>query len=320
MESILHILGTLVTILFVGAVLYSLMNSYKKKKEKRRKEKELLTSKHIKIDNVHQFDLTPAGGYVKYPLDDKQYVRRFPQNFIAISLDTANEQPYSICQIGFAEYENGELKDKHYFYIQPPENRFTKSKDHEITWEKVKSADEFGEYWNAGMKNYFTGRTIVAHNSSYVIGCIEHALTVFGIKPPQFKHIDTLEIAKKLYTFDSNQLDAICSEMDIELEPHNSFSEADATAQFLQMAKKDFPVFIPKVHITHGSPSEEELMASAISIVEREEETPQVMFAPNEVSEGRLQKLLDLKYIEPGKTKGTFYATDTGLEFVDFIQ
>ena len=211
------------------------------------------------------------------------------------------------------------MKDQHYYYVQPPRNKFTKTKENGINWDQVKKAYEFGEYWDAGMKNFFIGHTIVAHNAPFVMGCIAHALKVFGKEVPRFQYIDTLEIAKKFYTFGSNQLEEISQEMGIEIEPHNSLSEAAATAQFFMMSKKDFPTYLPRINYAYGNATENEIMASAISTVEREDATPEEMFAPHEASPELLQKLLDLKYVEPGQTEGSYYATDAGLDFAEQI-
>ncbi len=319
-DTVLHYLGTLVSILFVAAVLYSLTKAYRKRKKKQEAEAAIRSYKHVKVKNLHQYDLPPIKGYVKYPVDTSRYVRRFPQNFMAISLETANDQPYSICLIGFAEFEKGELVNRHYYYVQPPENKFTRTAEHGVTWDTVKAAYEFGEYWNAGMKDYFIGHTLVAHNAPYVIGCIEHALKVFGIEPPQFKYIDTLEIAKQLYSFPSNQLETVCQETGIEVEMHNSLHEAAATAQFLQLAHKDYPMDIPRVYVTNGEVQEEEILAGAIATIEREEALPEAMFDPWPADPTLLQKLLDKQYIEPGKKTGCYYATDAGLDFMESLK
>jgi|GEM_PF-165647 len=317
MDTLLHYAGMLITIAFIAAVLYSLFLTIRKRKRKKEKESEIENYVHVKVKNLHQYDIKPENGYYKYPLTPTDYTRRFPQRFTSVSLELANDQPYSICLIGFTEFENGEMKDRHYFYVQPPENNVSDTSP--VSWDEVRKAYEFGEYWEAGMKNYFINHTIVAHNASYVMGCITHALKIFGIEPPRFQYIDTLEIAKKYYDFKSNQLETICDEMGIEVETHNSLSESTAIGQFLIFAKKDFPVFLPHIYYTNGSATEEEILASAISSVEREEATPKEMFAPHPVTEEHLQKLLQKKYLIRGEKSGTYYATNTGLDFAEDI-
>ncbi|MCH4188104.1 MAG: hypothetical protein LKF74_07155 [Megasphaera sp.] len=319
MNTLLHTATTIVTVVFIAAVLYSLYSAYRRHQRKANKKKDLETKEHVKVDNLHQYDIQPQDGYYKYPLEGHTCVRRFPQRFTALSLTLANDQPYSICLIAFADYDHGELKDTHYFYVRPPENDLSKVADWNIQWDEIKKADEFGEYWNAGMCRLFTDRTLVAHNAEYVLGCITHALAIYGIEAPSFRYIDTLEIAKKLYHFDSNQLPAICDEMDIDIEEHNILNEAMAVGQFLLTAKKDYPMYVPRIHFVSSEPTEQDHLASLISLVEREECTPEEMFSPQPVDSALLQTLIDKKYIEPGEKPGTYYATDSGLDFAESL-
>ena len=201
MDSLLHTGGTLLTILFIAAVLYSLLSSFRKKRKKAARQKDLETKQHVQVENLHQYDVQPQKGYYAYPIDASDALRRYPQQFTALSLVLANEQPYSVCLIGFAEFEKGQLKNTHYFYVRPPENNITNKKYPELTWDVLRKADEFGEYWEAGMKDYFVGRTLVAHNAPFVMGCIAHALKIYGIGIPCLRFIDTMEAAKTLYHF-----------------------------------------------------------------------------------------------------------------------
>ena len=147
MDSLLHTGGTLLTILFIAAVLYSLLSSFRKKRKKAARQKDLETKQHVQVENLHQYDVQPQKGYYAYPIDASDALRRYPQQFTALSLVLANEQPYSVCLIGFAEFEKGQLKNTHYFYVRPPENDITNKKYPELTWDVLRKADEFGEYW-----------------------------------------------------------------------------------------------------------------------------------------------------------------------------
>ncbi len=319
MDSLLHIAGTLITLIFLGAVIYSLTSSYRKRRKKAQRKKDLETKQHIQVKNLHHYDIPPQNGYCRYPLDCPESLRRFPQRFTALSIELANEQPYSICLIGFADFEKGELKDTHYFYVQPPENKLSNKALSGISWETLSKADEFGEYWNAGMKAYFTGRTLVAHNAHFVMGCIVHALKIYGIDAPCLRFIDTLDVAKSCYRFDSNKLPSICHNMNIELEEHNALSAASATGQFLLQAKRDYPMYIPAIYFANGVPSEEERLASLISVVEREECTAAEMFAPYPTDNALIEALLHKRYIIAGNTPNTYYATDAGLDFAESL-
>ena len=317
MSTLFHTATTVVTIVFIAAVLYSLYNAFRKRRHTSRRAQDLETKQHVQVDNLHQYDVQPHDGYYKYPIPTGDYTLRYPQRFTAVSLALANEQPYSICLISFVDYDHGEWKEPYYFYVRPPEKDLSKIADWNIQWDELKKADEFGEYWEAGMSKLLEGRTLVAHNAEFVFGCIAHALKIYGIKLPEFRYVDTLDIAKKLYHFDSNKLLSICDEMSIDVEEHNILSEAVAVGQFFSMAKKDYPMFLPKIHYVNCEPTDDDRLASLVSVVEREECTPEEMFAPQPVNDQLIQTLLDKKYIEAGEKEGTYYATDQGLDFAE---
>ena len=54
MDPIIHIVTTVATIIFIGAVLYSLTSALRKKRRKAKYEKDLVTKVHVKVDNLHQ--------------------------------------------------------------------------------------------------------------------------------------------------------------------------------------------------------------------------------------------------------------------------
>lgn len=318
MDSLLNIVTTVATIICIAAVLYSLTTALRKRHRKAKYEKDLVTKVHVKVDNLHQYDIKPEKGYYKYPLKEKGQLSRFPQHFTAVAVDLANEQPYSICLLALAEFDKGELKDTRYFYIRPPENNLSAAKDR-YRWEDLSKADEFGEYWQAGLEKLMEGKTLIAHNAPFVLGCITHALHIYGIKAPSFRYADTMETAKKLYHFSSNKLDAVCNEMDIKTEEGNLLSQAIAVGRFFLKAKKDYPLFLPTLTYVEKAPTDDDRKASLIAAVEREEGTPEEMAASEVPDQALIKELADTGCLTAGKKPGTYYATDKGLAFLDQI-
>ena len=188
MDSLLHTGGAVLTAIFVLAVLYSLYTTIKKKARQEKRDNSLSGRKHMHVENLHKYDVQPRNGYICYPVDIKGYTHRFPARFVAVSLSQATKQPYSVYKIGYAEFEKGEITDRNYFYIQPPENDLTCVTDPDVSWQVLAKADTFGEYWQAGMNRVFEDTIIVAHNAPYVIGCILHSLAVYGIHPESVRN------------------------------------------------------------------------------------------------------------------------------------
>ncbi|WP_296829187.1 exonuclease domain-containing protein [uncultured Megasphaera sp.] len=316
MDSMLNVVTTIATIICIAAVLYSLTTALRKRHRKAKYEKDLVTKVHVKVDNLHQYDLKPEKGYYKYPLAEKGKLRRFPQHFTSVAIELANEQPYSICLLALAEFEKGELKDTRYFYIRPPENNLSAVKDH-FRWEDLSKADEFGEYWQAGLEKLIEGKNLVAHNAPFVMGCLTHALHIYGIKAPSFRYADTMEAAKKLYNFSSNKAEAICEEMSLKVDPGNLLSQAIAMGRFFLEAKKDYPLYLPSLTYVEKEPDADDRKAAYIAAVEREEGTPEEMAAPETPDLSLIKDLADTGCLTAGKKAGTYYATDKGLSLLE---
>lgn len=321
MDTLLQIGGAIVTLVFLGAVFYSLTSTMRKRRAEAKREKELVSKKHVQVKNLHQYDVKPVAGYYTYPIDIQGELKRLPKKFTAVSILLANDQPYSICLLALVEFENGAVKDggTKYYYIQPPENNLANLKGTDLTWDLLRKADKFGEYWQAGLSKCFTNTTLVMHNAPFVMGCITHALKVYGITAPPMQYIDTLKVAKKHYNFKKHHIFHICSELGLEYERENALHEAISTGKFLIHAAKDYPMHLPTIHYVNAAPSQQEQWASVISLVEREEATAEEIFAPNPPDMAMLQTLLDKKYIEPGDKPQTYYATDAGLDFAESL-
>lgn len=302
MDSLIHIITTIVTIVFIAAVLYSLTSALRKRHRKAKVQQELAKKEHVKVANLHQYDIKPNDGYYKYPIEEKGKLRRFPQHFTAVALELANEQPYSVCLLALAEFDHGELKDTRYFYVRPPENNLSAVKGR-YQWDELSKADEFGEYWQAGLKNLIESQTLVAHNAPFVMGCLTHALHIYGIDAPAFCYADTLEVAKKLYHFPSNQLDVICDEMDIQTEEGNLLSQAIAIGRFFLLAHKEYPMFLPDLTYVQKAPTTDDKEAALIAAVEREEGTPKEMFAPGTPDPALIDDLVQKGYVEAGENQ-----------------
>ena len=61
--------------------------------------------------------------------------------------------------------------------------------------------------------------------------------------------------------------------------------------------------------------SDKDKEAALIAAVEREEGTPEEMFAPEKPDLTLIDDLMQKGYIEAGEKPGTYYATDKGLDF-----
>ncbi|WP_329757566.1 exonuclease domain-containing protein [Acidaminococcus intestini] len=156
--------------------------------------------------------------------------------FVAFDVETANEQPYSICSISAVKVQGSSIVDVITSLIKPPETRFTNTRIHGITWEKVRSAPTFKEYYESTLHDFIKGYVLVAHNAQFDMGCLLHVAEAEGIsldKPLLFA--DSLQSARYVYRdLPNHKLDTICRHLSIDLDHHDSLSDARACARIMR--------------------------------------------------------------------------------------
>ena len=98
-------------------------------------------------------------------------------DFVAIDVETAIGKRWSICQIGLAFVEKGELIHIVSELIQPPNNEYSiwNTKVHGITAEKTSDKPTFPEIWEK-IYPIIKNKKLVAHNAAFDINCLHQKL------------------------------------------------------------------------------------------------------------------------------------------------
>lgn len=164
---------------------------------------------------------------------------QYPLNsFVAIDVETASPQPFSICSISAVKVENGQVVDKITSLIRPPEKQFTNSHIHHITWDIVKEAPTFEEYYKSTLCDFIGGYVLVAHNALFDIGCLKHCDQVYSLNLHEpILYIDTVEVARSAFPGLNNyKLSTVCAALGLKLDHHNSLSDAEGCTQILLRA------------------------------------------------------------------------------------
>ena len=108
--------------------------------------------------------------------------------FIAIDLETATRERFSICEIGIAIVEDSKIIDSKSWLVQPPNNRYDyfNIMVHGIKPNDTKDCPTFPEVWNDVVPLLNNG-IIVAHNASfgYSLPCICRELNIDLGKHPR---------------------------------------------------------------------------------------------------------------------------------------
>ena len=144
-------------------------------------------------------------------------------NFVAIDVETAIGKRWSICQIGLAIVENGEITQTFSKLVQPPQNEYAigNINVHGITPDMTANAQVFSEVWDE-IYPLLEGKRLVAHNASFDINCLHQALEFYN-RPIPVMECDCT------YLRTGYKLTEICNAYEIDLINHHD-ATCDAVA------------------------------------------------------------------------------------------
>lgn len=107
-------------------------------------------------------------------------------SFVAIDVETANNQPSSICAIGAVKVVDGIIVDRFYELVKPePEYyfRYFTEQIHGIGYSDTEDCDTFDRVWRR--LSLMTGKLpFVAHNKAFDERCLRAAHKVYGMDFP----------------------------------------------------------------------------------------------------------------------------------------
>ena len=121
------------------------------------------------------------------------------KDFIAIDLETANEDRSSICEIGITEVVNNTVKNSKSWLVRPDGNDYSPFNVwiHGIKPEDTENSPSFPEVWE-DVRTYVSRKTVVAHNTSFDMYALRDAFDYYKIEYPTFDYFCTLRLARKL--------------------------------------------------------------------------------------------------------------------------
>lgn len=169
----------------------------------------------------------------------RQAERKANMDFVAIDVETAIGKRWSICQIGLAIVENGELKETVNELIQPPNNEYSiwNTKVHGITADKTSDKPTFPEIWEK-IYPLIENKKLVAHNAEFDINCLHQTLDYYNIEIPNFDCDCT-------YIKTGQKLNDACASFNISLDNHHdACCDAEACARlYLKVLDGNKPDF-----------------------------------------------------------------------------
>ena len=152
-------------------------------------------------------------------------------NFLFYDDEIANSQG-RICSLGYEIVnEGGRVLDSFYTLIDP-ESDFQGINIciHGITPDDVVGAPTFDKVFKERLSKLIAECTFVAHNAkSADLVHIRKSLAAYGIEAPEFKFIDTMDMARALFPKGQRRLDFVCNHYGINTgNYHNALDDASS--------------------------------------------------------------------------------------------
>ena len=161
-------------------------------------------------------------------------------DFIAVDVETANSQRWSICQLGICVVEAGKVVKTDSVLIDP-ECEFDpfNVEIHGIDAKDVKGKGNFRSSF-LGMSSDFHGSIVLSHTSFDSVA-IHQACERYEIEVPVSTWIDTARVSRRAWPkgingFTGWSLKKLCRELDIDFKHHDAGEDARACAELMLRA------------------------------------------------------------------------------------
>ncbi|MDQ2085821.1 3'-5' exonuclease [Herbivorax sp. ANBcel31] len=156
---------------------------------------------------------------------------------LCIDFETANRFVGSICAVGIAIIENGEILDSKEWLIKPhPDYNYfhpINTRIHGIRKEDVINAPEFNEVYSI-IQAYFKDSILAAHNAAFDMSCLRHVLDLYDLPCPEIQYFCTYKAASKTWDrLENHKLNTVCGHIGFNFKHHNAKEDAIACGKVL---------------------------------------------------------------------------------------
>lgn len=164
-------------------------------------------------------------------------------NLTAFDVETPNSKNDSICSIGIHHVKSdGTIVDLK--FIINPDDYFEDRNIgiHRINENMVENAPRFIDIWE-NISEYFQDSIIIAHNASFDLSVFYKTLYRYNLEVPDINYVCILQMARRYLNrneCNGYSLPSLCSYLGIQLDHHNSLSDAVACAHIYDMLTKKY--------------------------------------------------------------------------------
>ena len=181
--------------------------------------------------------------------------------FITLDFETATSQRASVCEVGLAFVESGEIGMSRSNLIRPPHNQYDSANIavHGITPIMTDISPGFEMFWPT-LANILQGKTVVAHYAPFDMGVIREESLRCGLPLPEFRFVCSFALAHYVLPgFYSYGLEPLCQHFGIATEGHHrAGTDALMTAKLMlrlcEVAEVDsIEALVEKYHYRFGT-------------------------------------------------------------------
>jgi DNA polymerase-3 subunit epsilon len=171
-------------------------------------------------------------------------------NLACLDFETANHSRVSICAVGVAVFEDGQLIESLHWLVRPPQGHgwfheiFTDC--HGLTHLDVHDAPEFPAIASELLARLNRADFVIAHNAAFDIDHLRHTLAHFGLPMPKFDYLCTCHLAKRVWPdLPNHRLDSLTAHIGHNFNHHHAQSDAEAAGHVLLAMMKSVKANTP---------------------------------------------------------------------------
>jgi len=165
-------------------------------------------------------------------------LENFKIDFVAIDVETANADMASICQIGVAKYNSGELAEEWSTLVDPEDYfDFINIDIHGITEEDVAGSPTFPEV--VSHLGVFINDSICVSHTHFDRVSIGRALSKYGLSDFDTTWLDSARVARRAweeFAWSGYGLPNVCNTIGYEFKHHDALEDAKASGRVLLAA------------------------------------------------------------------------------------
>lgn len=171
--------------------------------------------------------------------------------FTAFDVETANRSDESICAIGLAVFEDGQLAESKYWLVRPPKGAGWFIDEfiaiHGITHVTVRDVPEFPAIAPELFARLAVADIVIAHKADFDMRLLRGTARHFGLTPPEFDYLCTLQLARRVWPqLPDHQLSTLAARIGHNFKHHHAGEDAEAAGRILLAMMKEKNVAGPR--------------------------------------------------------------------------